>query len=207
VVALAGTTHARLPALSFRNLVADYEASHFDIFSDELDDSDHEQAPLLVAPLALCPLAPFVEAQLHQAFAQFLAAVSEASSHVGEAHDCWRRDSDDEVVINCEELPFGDVPAPAPEVYDVLSNITVVASALVRFRDAYAFAHGFIDGFDLSAIETFTQDFTFAPGDWNVVSIIAEELGINECLDRIEEIVERLHVREDMPLTVTMPSS
>ena len=56
-----------------------------------------------------------------------------------------------------DEHPSDGVPVPAPEVYDILSNIMIVASALARFRDAYAFAHSFTDNFDMAAIETFTQ--------------------------------------------------
>jgi len=203
----ARTTQARLAALSYRNLVADYEAAHFDIFSDEHDGCDHEMAPQLVAPLALCPLAPFVETQLLHAFAQLLATVSESSSHIEEVHDRWRCDSDEEVSINIEELTVSTAPTQAPESYDILSNITHVASALARFRDAFAFAHGSTFGFDSTAIEAFVQNFAFIPADWDFISIIADELGINSCMDGIAEIVEQLDAREDRMPVATFSDS
>ena len=196
-----------MAALSYRNLVADYEAAHFDIFSDEHDGCDHEMAPQLVAPLALCPLAPFVETQLLHAFAQLLATVSESSSHIEEVHDRWRCDSDEEVSINIEELTVSTAPTQAPESYDILSNITHVASALARFRDAFAFAHGFTIDCDPTAIEAFVQDFAFIPAEWDFVSIIADELGINSCMDGIEGIFEQLYVREGQLLSVAISNS
>jgi len=193
-----------LPAISCRNLVADFEAAHFDIFSNEHDGLDHEPAPLRVAPLALCPLAPFVETQLLDGFSQLSAAVKESSKRIEETNDCWRRDAFREESSNSDELtaliaailePSAGVLV-APDITEIESSIMGAALRLAQFRNAFAFAHFSIADLDADRIESFVNEFAFDPADWRFVDDVVEELGIGSCLKGLDEMLERYSCHE-----------